>query len=76
MDRKYFYDKHRQNEISKLEDDDRRKQNTELFLRRNPSNNYNKIPDMKSAYEKVLEKDHITIDQDYMKITGNLKYKL
>ena len=33
-------------------------------------------PDMKSAYAKVLEKNHITHDEDYLRITGNLKYKL
>ena len=55
MDRKY-YDKHRQNELSKLEQGNRKKQNTEFFLQQNPATSYNKIPNMKSAYAKVRKR--------------------
>ena len=59
------YDKHRQNELSKLEQGNRKKQNTEFFLQQNPATSYNKIPNMKSAYAKVRKNDHITIDPEY-----------
>ena len=38
--------------------------------------NFNRIPDMKSAYKKVLEKGNVTFNDDYLRVTGNLKYKL
>ena len=66
MDRKYFYDKHRQNELSKLEQGNRKKQNTEFFLQ----------PNMKSAYAKVRKNDHITIDPEYERLTSStFRYK-
>ena len=76
MDRKYFYDKHRQNELSKLEQGNRKKQNTEFFLQQNPTTSYNKIPNMKTAYEKVRKNDHITIDPEYERLTSStFRYK-
>ena len=53
----------------------RKKHNYEMNLRKLSNNtSFNRPPDMRSAYERVKEKDHITHDEDYLRVTGNLKY--
>ena len=46
-----------------------------MSMRQNNNNtSFNNVPDMKSAYKKVQEKSDITHNEDYLRVTGNLKY--
>jgi|TARA_Y100000589_G_C26719535_1_gene453232 hypothetical protein len=53
----------------------RKQENFEMSMRQNNNNtSFNNVPDMKSAYKKVQEKSDITHNEDYLRVTGNLKY--
>ena len=69
---------HLSSEQRKREEEKKRKQDAyEMNLRKlSKSTSFNAPPDMKSAYAKVLEKSHITHDENYLRVTGNLKYKV
>ena len=63
-------DQRKRDEIKK-----RKQENFEMSMRQNNNNtSFNNVPDMKSAYKKVQEKSDITHNEDYLRVTGNLKY--
>lgn len=78
MDREYFYAKQRQLEQERETELQKRKDNLDFHLRKNPSNSYASIPNMRDALRKVQTGKHkdTTIDAEYDRlVNGSYKYK-
>ena len=78
MYRTYFFNKQRQLSQQRETELKRKEDNIELYLRKNPSNNYNKIPDMRKELNQVLNGKHkdVTIDADYDRLCNSAyRYK-
>ena len=78
MDRTYFFNKQRQLSQQRETELKRKEDNIELYLRKNPSNNYNKISDMRKELNQVLNGKHkdVTIDADYDRLCNSAyRYK-
>ena len=78
MDREYFYAKQRQLEQERETELQKRKDNLDFHLKKNPSNSYASIPNMRDALRKVQTGKHkdTTIDAEYDRlVNGSYKYK-
>ena len=76
MDREYFYAKQRQLEQERETELQKRKDNLDFHLKKNPSNSYASIPNMRDALRKVQTGKHkdTTIDAEYDRLV-NVSYK-
>ena len=78
MDREYFYKKARELEKRSETELQKRKDNLDFHLKKNPSNSYASIPNMRDALRKVQTGKHkdTTIDAEYDRlVNSNYKYK-
>ena len=78
MYRQYFYKKSRELEQRSETELQKRKDNLDFHLRKNPSNSYASIPNMRDALRKVQTGKHkdTTIDAEYDRlVNGSYKYK-
>ena len=78
MDREYFYKKARELEQRSETELQKRKDNLDFHLRKNPSHSYASIPNMRDALRKVQTGKHkdTTIDAEYDRlVNGSYKYK-
>ena len=78
MDREYFYKKARELEKRSETELQKKKDNLDFHLRKNPSNSYASIPNMRDALRKVQTGKHkdTTIDAEYDRlVNGSYKYK-
>ncbi len=78
MDREYFYKKARELEQRSETELQKRKDNLDFHLKKNPSNSYASIPNMRDALRKVQTGKHkdTTIDAEYDRlVNGSYKYK-
>ena len=78
MDREYFYKKARELEKRSETELQKRKDNLDFHLKKNPSNSYASIPNMRDALRKVQTGKHkdTTIDAEYdILVNGSYKYK-
>jgi len=78
MDREYFYKKARELEKRSETELQKRKDNLDFHLKKNPSNSYASIPNMRDALRKVQTGKHkdTTIDAEYDRlVNGSYKYK-
>ena len=78
MDREYFYKKARELEKRSETELQKKKDNLDFHLRKNPSNSYASIPNMRDALRKVQTGKHkdTTIDAEYDRlVNGYYKYK-
>ena len=78
MDREYFYAKQRQLEQERETELKRKQDNLDFHLKKNPSNSYASIPNMRDALRKVQTGKHkdTTIDAEYDRlVNSNYKYK-
>ena len=78
MDREYFYKKARELEKRSETEMQKRKDNLDFHLKKNPSNSYASIPNMRDALRKVQTGKHkdTTIDAEYDRlVNGSYKYK-
>ena len=78
MDREYFYKKARELEKRSETELQKRKDNLDFHLKKNPSNSYASIPNMHDALRKVQTGKHkdTTIDAEYDRlVNGSYKYK-
>ena len=58
MDREYFYKKARELEQEVGDGTEKRKDNLDFHLKKNPSNSYASIPNMRDALRKVQTGKH------------------
>ena len=78
MDREYFYKKARELEKRSETELQKKKDNLDFHLKKNPSNSYASIPNMRDALRKVQTGKHkdTTIDAEYDRlVNGSYKYK-
>ena len=78
MDREYFYAKQRQLEQERETELKRKQQNLDFHLKKNPSNSYASIPNMRDALRKVQTGKHKdkSFDPEYERLTNSgYKYK-
>ena len=78
MDREYFYKKARELEKRSETELKRKQDNLDFHLKKNPSNSYASIPNMRDALRKVQTGKHkdTTIDAEYDRlVNGSYKYK-
>ena len=78
MDREYFYAKQRQLEQERETELKRKQQNLDFHLKKNPSNSYASIPNMRDALRKVQTGKHkdTTFDANWERLTNSsYKYK-
>jgi len=78
MDREYFYKKARELEKRSETELQKRKDNLDFHLRKNPSNSYASIPNMRDALRKVQTGKHkdTTFDANWERLTNSsYKYK-
>ena len=78
MDRECFYKKARELEQRSETELQKRKDNLDFHLRKNPSNSYASIPNMRDALRKVQTGKHkdTTFDANYERLTNSsYKYK-
>ena len=78
MDREYFYKKARELEKRSFSELKKKQDNVEFHLRKNPSYNYSKIPNMKDELLKVRngKNKDVSFDQDYERLTNSgYRYK-
>ena len=78
MDREYFFNKQRQLSQQRETELKRKQQNLDFHLKKNPSNSYASIPNMRDALRKVHTGKHkdTTIDAEYDRlVNGSYKYK-
>ena len=78
MDREYFYKKARELEKRSETELQKKKDNLDFHLRKNPSNSYASIPNMRDALRKVQTGKHkdTTFDANYERLTNSsYKYK-
>ena len=78
MDREYFYAKQRQLEQEREKDLKRKQDNLDFHLKKNPSNSYASIPNMRDALRKVQTGKHKdkSFDPEYERLTNSgYKYK-
>ena len=78
MDREYFYAKQRQLEQERETELQKRKDNLDFHLKKNPSNSYASIPNMRDALRKVQTGKHKdkSFDPEYERLTNSgYKYK-
>ena len=78
MDREYFYKKARELEKRSETELQKKKDNLDFHLRKNPSNSYASIPNMRDALRKVQTGKHkdTTFDSNWERLTNSsYKYK-
>ena len=78
MDREYFYKKARELEKRSETELQKKKDNLDFHLRKNPSNSYASIPNMRDALRKVQTGKHkdTTFDANWERLTNSsYKYK-
>ena len=78
MDREYFYKKAKELEKRSETELKKRKDNLDFHLRKNPSNSYASIPNMRDALRKVQTGKHkdTTFDANWERLTNSsYKYK-
>lgn len=78
MNREYFYQKAREKHQRSLTELQKKKDNVEYHLRKNPSTSYDKIPNMNDALSKVRngKNKDVSFDQEYERLTNSsYKYK-
>ena len=78
MDREYFYKKARELEKRSETELQKRKDNLDFHLKKNPSNSYASIPNMRDALRKVQTGKHkdTTLDANWERLTNSsYKYK-
>ena len=78
MDRQYFYAKQRQLEQERETELKRKQDNLDFHLKKNPSNSYASIPNMRDALRKVQTGKHKdkSFDPEYERLTNSgYKYK-
>ena len=78
MDREYFYAKQRQLEQERETELKRKQDNLDFHLKKNPSNPYASIPNMRDALRKVQTGKHKdkSFDPEYERLTNSgYKYK-
>ena len=78
MDREYFYAKQRQLEQERETELKRKQQNLDFHLKKNPSNSYASIPNMRDALRRVQTGKHKdkSFDPEYERLTNSgYKYK-
>ncbi len=78
MNREYFYKKAREKHQRSLTELQKKKDNVEYHLRKNPSTSYDKIPNMGDALSKVRngKNKDISFDPSYERLTNSsYKYK-
>ena len=78
MDREYFYKKARELEKRSETELQKRKDNLDFHLKKNPSNSYASIPNMRDALRKVQTGKHkdTTIDAEYDRLCNSAyRYK-
>ena len=78
MDREYFYAKQRQLEQERETELKRKQDNLDFHLKKNPSNSYASIPNMRDALRKVQTGKHkdTTIDAEYDRLCNSAyRYK-
>ena len=78
MDREYFFNKQRQLSQQRETELKRKQQNLDFHLKKNPSNSYASIPNMRDALRKVQTGKHKdkSFDPEYERLTNSgYKYK-
>ena len=78
MDREYFFNKQRQLSQERETELKRKQQNLDFHLKKNPSNSYASIPNMRDALRKVQTGKHkdTTFDANWERLTNSsYKYK-
>ena len=78
MDREYFYAKQRQLEQERETELKRKQDNLDYHLKKNPSQSYASIPNMRDALRKVQTGKHkdTTIDAEYDRLCNSAyRYK-